>query len=447
METSATDLINKFKEISKRSSLELAAMTPNQKSKWLNMDIIQLKYLADAGDLEAMLAYAKLCFDGRHIPVNKPYAFKLVTKLLNDLSTQYDLAWIQSHLDDGFIAKVIQYQNQHQYGTAFAHKLWVWANQARLNFTRIAVISKLDISQNGPLDDITKHPVYASLAFVMFTARLFYDLGVFIYSFRNAKEAREVQGNLNWAKQFAKKDDKWLRYLNDVVWASLGVVGFTLSMVGIEGLPSSIPLVLGYLFDVAVEIYKGYRQYNTLSKEIAYLGGLVIECESKIKELEGDPENAEDIKKLKESAILYNNRMNDVRQDRTKKVIRSVMLVTGNFLLFAGMFIGKLTPVMTAINPMIGFGIVLAASGLILLHKAYESIRDYSEQKLKDKINKGKDINNQLVDEAFWNKHTKEKEPLLVTLNQVSIFRKRRKVLDNSSSDELMASSSDELAY
>jgi hypothetical protein len=290
METKARTLINKFKKVRSRNSLKLAALHQDEDDNLPN-DLIQLKYLADAGLPEAILAYARLCFIGRYVPVNKPQAFTLVSKLLEKVSTPDRLEWVRDNLNDGFIAKVIQYRYQHQYGTAHAHKWWVWANQARLNFTRIAVIAKV-----GALDEVTKHPSYASLAFVMFTVRFFGDLFVLINTAYRDLEERKLQGNFKWFLQFIKKDDKYLRYLNDIVWACLGVVGFTMFMVGLEGLAPAIPLVLGYLFDVGVEIYRAVLQYKNLTKEAAFLGDQIEECIAKIAILESAPMTAADEK-------------------------------------------------------------------------------------------------------------------------------------------------------
>jgi hypothetical protein len=130
---------------------------------------------------------------------------------------------------------------------------------------------------------------------------------------------------------------------------------------------------------------------------------------------------------------LFNVQLNEVMKKRNRKALRSLLIVTNTFLLFAGMFIAKLIPLMTTVNPLIGFGVVLAASGLIFIHKLIESIVDYREQKLVKKIDKAIEANDRLMEIAFEETVKDPNNNLIVNLKKKPSFSKSRKTREGYS--------------
>jgi len=425
----------------KRKSLILQPHKLHFENKNLADYVTDLKYLADAGVPEAMILYAQFCHDGRYVSQNRPKAFKLIFSLLNKLPPEDQLAWVRKHLSDGFAAEVIQYRFDHQYGTAHAHNWWIWINQGRLNFTRMTIIA-----QKGALDLVRKHPAYASLAFGMFFVRIAYDAGVFFYSLNRDWEKIRVlnqfyddKGFSVWLKRFMSKDGRPLRYANDIVWMSLGITGFVMDMVGLGGYAAAVPLVLGFLFDVGVEIYRAIKLYQAYSAELEFLGLKLQECalekekcreeiklllaeqkkltrqlnDSKIPAVQAKIQSdiavneqkietfRKTISKLDTREELFNSRRSVLEAEQILRAKRSAIVVASTALLFVGMFLGRIIPLAVSLDPMIGLGLVFAASAIILLHKLIVSINDYKDQKLKEKIHTAGEANNKLMQEVY----------------------------------------------
>lgn len=426
-------------------------------------DLPKLIYYANAGFPEARLIYAKLCYYGRYVPEDKHTAYAQISALLKslgDLPKPQAQQFIQTHFaaKDTFIWDVINYREKHQFGSEHGRKWWIFLNQTRLNLTRLSLVISFTLAAKASLlDEIRRHPAWGSGAFSFFFLRMSYDTYLLFSGLRRDKEKRAARtrllweakkkewaanrgpgdeqelhpswmdktaGTREWLKRFMTKGNRHYRFTNDIVWFCLGLYGFVLDMVAIGDFFTAVPLVVGFLFDVVVEVVRLLDMMSKMRKEVSLLRLEIQKYDLQIQTLSQDieskqtelaritlrlEENEEEPPRIKELQAeiqaqeqtrirsererqLLCNRVKTIQNNKSTEIIKQTVNIAATFLLFTGMFVARILPLVTSLSPMAGAILVLTVSLAWLGYKIGEAVYAYRKQGLKQSISTAKNI-------------------------------------------------------
>lgn len=414
-------------------------------------DVIKLKYLADAGIPEAQLAWAKFCYYGKYTHYDRVKAYALVHSFLikicsDDYPPEKRKALLDEYLspDDPFIAEVIAYRHGNQYGMAFLRKLWVYANQVRLTFVRTAAVIN-----NAELNAARAHPGLGCTAFLFFLIRLGKELGHLFHSYHRDWEKRKYRGeqlksvhkaNWEYVKRYLTKGERPLRFWNDIMWAGIGIFGFTVELLVFlkvitaalgtytllnltaPVIASTSLLVAGFIVDVAIEIVRTYQEVKALKKEISTLNSIIADnnqilnssrealtkLNSKLRReeqsyassretelasrenitaLKGHIEALEGkIKNLIQQNQSMTARVAKLEEKMDKDILKHTINIAATSIIAIGMVLARILPMVCHIDPKIGAVLVLVMAGLWLAYRVGVSIQEYRSEQLPSKL-------------------------------------------------------------
>lgn len=389
-------ILSLFKDDQRRMNAAKLRMNASEVKKALyyepvtnHQDIIQLKYLADAGVPEAMLTWAKFCYYGKYTAYDRVKAYSLVYELLNKLTdenfpAEKRAAFLRDNLspDDPFLAEVIEHRHANQFGTAFWRKIWFFGNQTRLAFMRFALVIN-----NERLNDARAHPALGCTAFLFFFIRLGKELGQLIRFYHRDREKRQYRAeelqstnkaNREYVKRFLVKDGRPLRFWNDIMWSCFGTFGFTVELLLFTGVittaspavfVSALSVVVGFTAELLIEIVRTYQEVNALNHEIRTLNRL-------IQGMDGDDPQKQ----------LLSDRVTALEKKMRKDILKHTVNITATAVIAIGMLLARLLPMVCTIDPLIGALFVFVMSSLWLVFRVVNTILEYRQEKLTSKL-------------------------------------------------------------